>query len=113
MPTWLLDSDDVLAAKFQALTDFSSVANLLQVKPRTLGFYLHRKNNYKIFSLKKKLGGERLIAAPTSRLIIIQKNLNRVLHAVYKARSPVHGFARKKSIVTNANRHLNRAWAYR
>jgi RNA-directed DNA polymerase len=110
MPIWLSDSDDVLSAKFQALTDFRSIANLLQVKPRTLGFYLHRKDNYKVFTLKKKLGGERIIAAPASRLIIIQKNLNRVLHAIYKARSPVHGFARNKSIVTNAGRHLNRTW---
>src|SRR5207302_1692057 len=48
------------------------------------------------------------ISAPTSSIKIIQKRLNQVLQAVYKPKAPVHGFARDRGIVSNADRHINK-----
>lgn len=108
MSTKLASDDATLSAKFSVLRSFRGVASLLEVSPQVLGFYLHRAANYKVFPIRKRNGGERIISSPISPLKIIQRKLNQVLHAVYKGRSPVHGFVRDKSIVSNAKRHLNR-----
>jgi RNA-directed DNA polymerase len=104
--TLKLSSDDAtLSAQFRALGTFKDIATLLEVTPGVLGFYLHRKDNYKVFELRKRSGGFRIISSPVTPLKIIQRKLNQVLQAVYVGRAPVHGFARGKSIVTNAGRH--------
>jgi len=108
MSTRLSADDATLASTFLRLRTFNDVAVLLDVNPKTLRFYLHKANNYKAFTLRKRCGGFRAISSPVSPLRIIQRKLNQVLHAVYRGRSPVHGFVRGKSIVTNAGRHLNR-----
>jgi RNA-directed DNA polymerase len=107
--TLRLSADDaILASQFKALKTFGDIAVLLEVTPQVLGFYLHRKNNYKVFQLKKRSGGVRVISSPVTPLKIIQRKLNQVLQAVYGGRAPVHGFARGKNIVTNASKHLQR-----
>jgi RNA-directed DNA polymerase len=104
-----LTADDVtLKADFARLINFSDVAKVLEVRPRILKYYLRRSGNYKEFELHKRSGGTRTIFSPVNALKIIQRKLNQILHAVYGARSPVHGFVRKKSIVTNAAKHLER-----
>ena len=108
MTTKLGADDKTLADRFKNLRTFGDVASLLDVKSQVLGYYLHRANNYKKFSLRKRTGGARFIHTPATPLKIIQRKLNQVLYAVYGSRSPVHGFARGKSIVTNARRHLHR-----
>jgi RNA-directed DNA polymerase len=107
MGTTLSADDSILAANFAKLKTFNDVAILLEVTTRKLGFYLHRSNNYKVFTLKKRSGGQRVVSSPVTPIRIIQRKLNQVLHAVYGTRSPVHGFVRRKSIVTNASRHLH------
>lgn len=107
--TLRLSADDAkLSAQFKALKTFADLATLLEVTPQVLGFYLHRKDNYKVFQLRKRSGGMRVISSPVTPLKIIQRKLNQVLHAVYVGRAPVHGFARGKNILTNASRHLDR-----
>jgi RNA-directed DNA polymerase len=108
MSVKLAGDDPTLAAKFKALVTFRSLAELLEVKPRALGFYLHRANNYKTFHLRKRTGGTRIVSTPISPLKIIQRKLNQVLHAVYGSRGPVHGFVRGRSIVSNAEQHLEK-----
>jgi RNA-directed DNA polymerase len=108
MSTILSTDDSTLAASFLKLSTFKDVADLLEVESRVLGFYLHRASNYKVFTLRKRSGGERLISSPVTPLKIIQRKLNQILHAIYGTRSPVHGFVRGKSIVTNASRHIHR-----
>ena len=108
MTTKLAADDITLAARFKNLRTLGDIASLLDVTSQVLGYYLHRANNYKNFSVKKKAGGERLIHTPVTPLKIIQRKLKQVLYAVYGSRSPVHGFARGRSIVTNARRHLHR-----
>lgn len=100
--------DESLKAQFAALRTLHGVATLLEVKPRTLGFYLNRAKNYKTFQVLKRSGGTRVISTPISPLKIIQRKLNQVLHAVYRSRGPVHGFVRGRSIVSNAQQHVDK-----
>lgn len=104
----LSGEDVVLADTFAKLKSFDDVARLVEVKATTLSYYLHKKGNYKQFELEKRTGGKRIIHVPVTPIKMIQRKLNQVLQAVYRGRSPAHGFARGKSIVTNASRHLHR-----
>src|SRR5258708_29209158 len=100
--------DAALVTRFKGLRTFADIATLLEITPQVLGFYLHRKDNYKVFQLTKRSGGTRIISSPVTPLKIIQRKLNQVLQAVYVGRAPVHGFARGRNIVTNASRHIDR-----
>jgi RNA-directed DNA polymerase len=103
-------SDSSLADSFRQLRTFRHIAVLLEVTPLVLHYYLRRSDNYKVFFLRKHSGGKRLICTPVTPLKIIQRKLSQVLYAVYGGRSPAHGFARGKSIVSNASMHLGREY---
>jgi RNA-directed DNA polymerase len=106
----LTANDETLRQQFFNLKTRDDVAALLELDPRTLRYYLYKAKSYKIFSLPKRSGGVRLIYSPANQLKIIQRKLNQVLHAVYRYRSPVHGFVRRRSIRSNAQRHLDAEW---
>jgi RNA-directed DNA polymerase len=106
MSVRLASDDATLSASFLTLTNLESVATLLEVTPKELRYYLYKAKRYRRFSILKKGGGRRTIHCPANALKIIQRKLNQILQAVYRGRSPVHGFARNKSIRSNAERHL-------
>jgi RNA-directed DNA polymerase len=106
----LVADDNTLRLQFLALKTSDDLANLLDVEPRTLRFYLTKAKNYRTFEIKKRSGGNRKIAAPANALKIIQRKLNQVLQAVYGMRLPVHGFVRDRNVKTNASRHLGARW---
>jgi RNA-directed DNA polymerase len=60
--------------------------------------------------VKKRRGGFRDIFAPATSLRIMQDKLLQVLNEVYRPRGCVHGFVRDRSILSNAIRHVQRAW---
>lgn len=102
-----LKADDAtLRASFASLATLDDVARLLEVTPRSLRFYLYKAKRYRHFQIRKKSGGLRTIHSPDNALKVIQQKLNQVLHAAYRGRSSVHGFARHRSILTNAGRHV-------
>jgi RNA-directed DNA polymerase len=103
-------SDHELRTAFKALSSPSDVADLLEIPLKTLQFYLHKKQNYQIFLIPKASGDFRGISAPVTPLKIIQRKLAQVLTAVYGSRSVVHGFAKGRSIRSNAARHLGAEW---
>jgi RNA-directed DNA polymerase len=104
--TRLSADDATLHTAFLALKSRDDVAGLLDVSPKLLRYYLFKANKYRTFEIKKRSGASRTISSPANALKIIQQKLNQVLHAVYKKRSPVHGFVRDRSIKTNALRHM-------
>ncbi|MGG5736697.1 reverse transcriptase domain-containing protein [Bacillus cereus group sp. IBL03679] len=69
-----------------------------------------KHKNYKFFKLRKKNGGERTIYSPTSNLAILQKKLAHILSLQYNVHHRAHGFAKKRSIVTNACEHLDKRY---
>jgi RNA-directed DNA polymerase len=99
-----------LRSAFLALLSPSDVADLLEVPFKTLCFYLSKKKNYQQFLIARACGTPRIISAPITPLKIIQRKLAQVLYAVYGSRSVVHGFAKGKSIKSNATRHLGAEW---
>lgn len=98
-------------AMFKELQDRADVAMLLQVPLRFLTSVLYRSKPdsfYRRFEIKRKGGGTRIIAAPTSSLYILQARLNRALQAVYVPRPCSQGFIEGRSVVTNAAPHVGR-----
>jgi RNA-directed DNA polymerase len=107
----LTSSDEELRAAFLGLTTGRDIAALLEVSYSTLVFYTYRgreSDRYQKFEIPKRRGGTRMISAPTNGLKLIQQKLNQVLLAVYETRPPVHGFARDRSIASNASKHRRR-----
>lgn len=98
--------------KFYGMINSSDLAELFEVDLKFLTFLLYgkekRNNQYKTFEIVKKSGGRRKICAPIDSLKIIQKKLNHVLNIVYSPRVSAHGFIMKRSIVTNASKHINK-----
>ena len=71
---------------------------------------LSKKNNqYKTFSIPKKSGGKRIINQPLGELFTIQKEISLLLLINKLDIVDVsHAFESKKSIVTNALKHVNK-----
>jgi RNA-directed DNA polymerase len=106
-------ASDQAADKFPKLTNAEDVAGLLGMSWPALRHCMYRTENsalYTTFSIPKRGGGERLIAAPCQRLKDIQSSLLRKLEVVYFPRPPVHGFTFSRGIVSNAKRHVGARW---
>jgi RNA-directed DNA polymerase len=94
--------------RFLALQTRADVAAYLGITHRFLAWILYVKRereNYRIFTIPKKAGGVREIAAPPKNLAILQRKLAAILLANYRPKAAAHGFAAKRSIATNAMRH--------
>lgn len=87
--------------------------NTSPLKLKYLTYYAyHSKNRYKKFTLAKKSGGSRTIYAPKKSLKNILSSLNKTLHFIYKEHKSVHGFAKNKSVVSNAKGHVNKEYVF-
>jgi len=67
---------------------------------------------YHQFQIPKKNGGQRQIASPSKKLKTIQVKLKDALYEIYPTKPSAHGFAKGKSIVTNAERHLDKKFIF-
>jgi len=85
------------------------IAKKCNSTPKEIFYKIHNKEKYYFqFEVPKK-SGSRVISAPAKRLKDIQKNL--LKNVLYKKSFPheyAHGFAKRKSILTNASIHKNR-----
>ena len=103
--------NDELKQKFLNIKTLSDLAEVLDVKTGHLYYWLNiQKDNekYTKFDIPKKNGKYRTIFAPKKSLKLLQKKLNNILMLFYDVKKPVHGFVKNKSIITNANYHLNK-----
>lgn len=111
-------------SNLQAVATLPQFARLLGIKGETLSFALYwyrRKQPYKHYTIPKKSGGQRLIAAPNSRLKLVQSRLAMLLGRIEsememkrttRSRVLSHGFKKSFSIITNAAQHRNRRWVF-
>ncbi len=65
------------------------------------------KKRYSQFAIKKKSGGERIINAPVSGLKSILRSLNYIFQCLFEPNIAANGFVLNKSIVDNAEKHIN------
>jgi len=84
-----------------------SYANLTKIIYKTDAIYKYHK-----FKIPKKNGGHRVIASPTKKLKKIQGKLKKLFYEIYPSKPSAHGFAKSKSIVTNAKRHLDKRFIF-
>ena len=106
--------------KSTSLTDF---ANLLGYKPSTITFIIYKiptQSKYLEFTIPKKNGEERRILSPHIKLKKLQRRLADLLSdcddEIHKTQNRskriAHGFAKKYSIITNANNHKNKRYVF-
>jgi RNA-directed DNA polymerase len=92
---------DSIALRLANLS-YDKLAKLIYPSPR-----------YKTFSIAKKSGGIRVISAPRIKIKIIQWELLKLIQEYYPdIKQPVHGFVKDRSIVTNAEQHLNKTFIF-
>lgn len=82
---------------------------------RQLNFYCNPNNirgRYTSFDIKKKSGGVRHIDAPRKGLMNILYYLNKIFQAVYTPSSSATGFVQGKSVVDNAQCHVEKNYVF-
>jgi len=112
-------------AKLKSAQSLSDVAALLKVQPQHLAYILYKtpiESRYTSFSVPKKSGRMRTIAAPNARLKLIQVRLRELLEecqlevekklTVKQRCTLAHGFKKGLSTKTNAARHRNKRWVF-
>lgn len=65
---------------------------------------------YTEFMIPKKSGGHRVISSPKGPRKVFQRRLLEILSDVYEPPRGVHGFVRKRGIVSNAAPHVKALW---
>jgi len=74
--------------------------------------YPDTNKSYRTFSIPKKNGAERIINAPKVILLRIQQTFAKELFTIYTPRKGTHGFIKGRSIVTNAEKHVNKKYVF-
>jgi retron-type reverse transcriptase len=113
--------------RLQNADGINDVAKLLGFKPRALSHILYVRpasSNYHLFSIPKRSGGTRSIAAPKNGLKLLQRRLTDLLQTCIVEINQIreesdeprlrhqlaHGFVKDRSILTNARPHRNKRY---
>lgn len=105
--------------RLKLATSRKDLAELLGYKPKSLAYILYKikdEDKYTEFHIPKKNGGVRQIKAPIDQLKTLQRRLADLLNQCFdeinkkgkQKKSISHGFRKKHSIITNANKHKNK-----
>ena len=99
-----------LVGEFSWCQSQDHLATAFATSKTKLIFYLYSPNapGYKLFSIPKSAGGQRIISVPPSQVMQWQKMLLKFLSANYDAKPSVHGFTYGRSICSNASYHVAR-----
>ena len=101
--------------RLDELQSFKDVAAFFGATEREFIKWVYRVPSYvryRRFEIEKRSGGMRLIEAPSKRICRWQKELSRALASYWRPLKCVHGYRVDRSIVSNAEQHLNRAWVF-
>jgi len=108
-------NNEAKVEKFLKIQTKREVASFLGIKYNQLFYRVHKvkpEKNYVSFEIKKKSGKKRQIVSPTSTIKYAQRGLNEILQLVYRPRKSVHGFIKKRSVVTNAKNHTRKRYVF-
>jgi len=98
--------------KITGHTDLANFFDLTYLELTKIIYEQRDSSKYYQFQIAKKNGGHRKIASPTKKLKAIQLKLKDILYEIYPIKPQVHGFAKGKSIVTNAKMHLDKKYIF-
>ncbi len=107
------DSEFLKKYNLPAFEDSLALAKSMQIDLKALQYLAYNRkvskiNHYHTFEAAKKSGGKRKIAAPKAKLKEVQTwILENILYKI-PYNDEAHGFIKERSIVTNANPHLNK-----
>ena len=110
-----MQSKEDLAKLLSFAGDLHYGKKMKPVQLQALNYYANPKickKRYEAFTIKKKSGEDRIIHAPVNGLKYILQALNVVLQHMYVPHISVTGFAKQKSIVDNAQRHIGYNYVY-
>jgi hypothetical protein len=97
----------ILGAGLPVIFEFRHLAALLGRTPAYLASAVNSPNDhYRLFEIPKRRGGSRKIAAPYPALLECQRWINTNILSRGRVHKTVHGFRKKRSIATNASKHL-------
>lgn len=110
------DPDYLRSVGLPLLKTPEEIAHWLQIRPGELLWLTHAGNRFKpptakrshyvVRTLKKKIWGIRVLECPKSRLKQVQERILREILDRVPLHSAAHGFARHRSILTNAAEHV-------
>lgn len=101
--------------RLQGLKSAHHVAGLFGLQYSQLASLIYtgeEERRYRLFQVKKKSGGTRQIAAPRRKLKAMQRKLAGLLEDTYMPKPSAHGFVRDRSIVSNAEKHLDKRFVF-
>lgn len=73
---------------------------------------LNQDKRYKVFEIKKKNGSNRQLNAPIPELKIFLQCVKLVFESIYKVHNCSHGFVAGRSVVSNAEVHINSNYVF-
>lgn len=110
------DASRVASHELPALPHLDALAELIETPRNELLWLTHRPiyeigkthGHYRLFEVKKKSGGTRLLAAPLPRLKAVQRKLVDKLVSRLPVHGAAHGFRRGRGILSGANVHVGK-----
>lgn len=106
--SYLIYIDKLLSKNLPIIFESEHLSLLLGRNETYLNSVVHgAESHYRDFKLKKRNGGFRNISVPYPALLECQKWIYKNILTKVDISFYAHGFAKKKSIVTNAKIHLN------
>lgn len=88
--------------------DFAKIFGMSYKELSQIIYKLPFEYRYSSFEISKKNGSSRLISKPNKKLKQIQNILAETLYSIYKPRPSVHGFVKRRSVVSGAEKHLSK-----
>ena len=111
----LQSRDDLLKLINDIVKDEVNDDHAFSFSEQQLAYYCNPNNirgRYRHFSIPKKSGGVRRIAAPSKGLGHILYYVNILLKTIYKPSEYAMGFTEGRSIVDNASRHIGQNYVF-
>lgn len=99
--------DRLISNKVPIILNFAHLAALLGRTEDYLASVVNSpENHYREYQIPKRAGGARTISVPYPALLECQKWIHKNILSNIKMHSCVHGFRAKRSIVSNAKKHV-------
>ncbi len=103
--------EKLIEGGFPVIFNLSHLSDLLGLKLNYLIAMIFKSESYyREFSIPKKNGGQRQISAPYPSLLFCQQWIYKNILVNMLIHKSAHGFVPQRSIVTNAEVHLNCKW---